>query len=318
MPTKIRVGTFNCENLFARYRFRSKTEPASLTKNGFTINQLAFEILGDDEKVLTAKVIAALGADVLAVQEVENFEILKRFRSRYLKRLGYAHAILVDGNDPRFIDVAVLSRYPLVRIRSHQNVLRGGRPVFSRDCLEVDVDVQGRPLALFVNHFKSMLDKGAGQNGRRNTRARRALQAQTVKELITARFGSSPVQAPFVVCGDLNDYLGPGQGTTDGIRDLVLWDAVENVLDRLPEPERWTHFYETKRTPDDRLEAYKQLDYLLLSSTLARATDASPVVVRSGLCTNAARYTGKRLPAVGASRPAASDHCAVGVDIVLE
>lgn len=318
MPARIRVGTFNCENLFARYRFRSKTEPASLTKNGFTINQLAFEILGDDEKVLTAKVIAALDADVLALQEIENFEILKRFRSQHLKRLGYAHAILIDGNDPRFIDVAVLSRHPLVRIRSHQNVLLGGRPVFSRDCLEVDVDVQGRPLALFVNHFKSMLDKGAGRSGRRTTKARRELQARTVKELITARFGSSPGHAPFVVCGDFNDYLGPGQGTTDGIRDLVLWDAVENVLDRLPEPERWTHFYETKKTPDDRPEAYKQLDYLLLSSTLARATDAIPVVVRAGLCTNAARYAGKRLPGVGSSRPAASDHCAVGVDLALE
>jgi endonuclease/exonuclease/phosphatase family metal-dependent hydrolase len=139
-----------------------------------------------------------------------------------------------------------------------------------------------------------------------------------VKELVTARFGDSLGSAPFVVCGDFNDYLGPGQGTTDGIADLVKWEAVENVVDRLPEAERWTHFYETKKTPDDRPEAYKQIDYLLVSSALAQAAKAAPVIIRSGLCRNAARDSGPRLPGVGPSRPAASDHCALGMEIVLD
>ncbi len=318
MPLKVRVGTFNCENLFARFRFRSNVKPPSTSKDRFTINDLAFEFLDEDEKALTAGVIAALDADVIALQEVEDFDVLKRFRNQHLKKLGYVHAILVDGNDPRFIDVAVLSRHPLARVRSHQELQYRGEPVFSRDCLEVDVDVQGRPLTLFVNHFKSMLDKKDKAGGRKNTRARRALQARTAKRIVTDRFGESPGQAPFVVCGDFNDYLGAGQGTTDAIRTLVKWPEVENVLERLPAGERWTHFYETRKTPDDRAESYKQIDYLLPSASLARATAASPVVVRLGLCRNAARYSGERLAAVGASRPAASDHCALGMDLVLD
>ncbi|HVP14185.1 MAG TPA: endonuclease/exonuclease/phosphatase family protein [Terriglobales bacterium] len=311
MPARIRVGTFNCENLFARYRFDARSKPAPLAEDGFTINQVAFEILDEPEKSLTARVISALDADVIALQEVESLDLLKRFRSRRLASLGYAHAILIDGNDPRFIDVAVLSRYPIVRVRSHQDERQGRALVFSRDCLEVDVDVEGRPLALFVNHFKSMI------GGRGPTRAKRERQARAVKDLVTARFGAALADQPFVICGDFNDYLGEGQGSTDGIRDLVCWSAVENVQGRLPEPERWTYFQETRKSPDARPEAYHQLDYLLLSSKLARATSAVPLVVRSGLCRNAALYQGKRFPGVGDSRPAASDHCAVGIDIAL-
>jgi predicted extracellular nuclease len=242
MRLKIRVGTFNCENLFARFRFKSNVKPGSTTKDRFTINDLAFEFLDDEEKAMTAKVVTALDADVLALQEVEDFDVLKRFRNQRLKGQRYSYGILVDGNDPRFIDVAVLSRFPLTRVRSHQELTSGKAPVFSRDCLEVDVDVEGRPLTLFVNHFKSMLDKKDAKSGRKNTRARRALQAKIEKELVMARFGDSLGTAPFVVCGDFDDYLGPGQGTTDGIADLVKWEAVENVVDRLPEAERWTHF----------------------------------------------------------------------------
>src|SRR5262245_54708570 len=101
---KVRVGTFNCENLFARFRFRSKVDPANTTKNGFTVNELAFEFLKDDEKRLTASAIGELDADVLALQEIENFDVLKRFRSLRLKPFGYTYALLIDGNDPRFID----------------------------------------------------------------------------------------------------------------------------------------------------------------------------------------------------------------------
>src|SRR5262245_15752959 len=110
----IRLGTFNCENLFARFKFNSNVDPEKATKNGFDINMLHFELLAETEKELTGKAIAALKADVIALQEVENLDVLKRFRSDHLKKLDYTFAMLVDGNDPRQIDVAVLSRFPLI------------------------------------------------------------------------------------------------------------------------------------------------------------------------------------------------------------
>ena len=59
------------------------------------------------------QVNGGLGADVIALQEVENQSILDRLRSEYLADLGYEPAILIEGTDFRGIDVAFLSKLPL-------------------------------------------------------------------------------------------------------------------------------------------------------------------------------------------------------------
>jgi hypothetical protein len=53
------------------------------------------------------------GADIIALQEVENIRILERLRTDYLAAAGYLPAVLIEGNDLRGIDVAFLSRLPL-------------------------------------------------------------------------------------------------------------------------------------------------------------------------------------------------------------
>ena len=52
------------------------------------------------------------GADIVALQEVENRAILERLRRDYLAAAGYRPAILIEGGDARGIDVAFLSRLP--------------------------------------------------------------------------------------------------------------------------------------------------------------------------------------------------------------
>ena len=54
------------------------------------------------------------GADVIALQEVENIAVLERLRTEHLGDLGYLPAILVEGTDVRGIDVAFLSKLPLL------------------------------------------------------------------------------------------------------------------------------------------------------------------------------------------------------------
>ena len=53
------------------------------------------------------------GADIIALQEVENVRILERLRTEYLADAGYLPAILIEGNDQRGIDVAFLTRLEL-------------------------------------------------------------------------------------------------------------------------------------------------------------------------------------------------------------
>src|SRR5216117_73192 len=156
MPT-VRVATFNCENLFARFKFESNVDPAKVSKNGFTIDQTKFTILNETEKKLTAKAILAADADVIGLEEVENLEVLRRFNTERLKPAKYVHSLLVDGRDPRHIDVGVLSGFRIVHARSYLHLFDGNQPVFSRDCLEVDIDVNAKTVTLFINHFKSML-----------------------------------------------------------------------------------------------------------------------------------------------------------------
>ena len=55
-----------------------------------------------------------LGPDIIALQEVENIDILDRLRRDYLVPAGYLEPILIEGIDDRGIDVAFLSRLPLV------------------------------------------------------------------------------------------------------------------------------------------------------------------------------------------------------------
>ena len=66
----VRLATFNVENLFSRYRFRSNVTPSL---DGFTRNDLAFDIYNDDEKRITAKAIRTVDADVICLQEVARF-----------------------------------------------------------------------------------------------------------------------------------------------------------------------------------------------------------------------------------------------------
>ena len=66
----MRIATFYVENLFARYKFRRNFDPVN--GDGFSINNLAFDLNDETTKKLTAKAIREVGADILGLQEVDN------------------------------------------------------------------------------------------------------------------------------------------------------------------------------------------------------------------------------------------------------
>lgn len=297
----MRIATFNCENLFARYKFGNSFDPGE--SDGFTINDLAFEIYDETAKQITAHAIREVNADVIALQEVESLPVLDHFNSRYLGGMQYRHRIVIDSHDPRKIDVALLSKYPLTSIRSyrHERNAANTAPLFSRDCLEVHIDIDDKELIIFVNHFKSMV------SGRDATRVRRTEQAQRVAEIISERWHKTGYEGNYIVLGDLNDY--PSHDTS--LHALLAHDGLVNVLDRLPKDEQWTHFYAGGNE-------YRQLDYLLLSSSLASHNPSSPEVMKMGLPYRAERYTGQRFSNVGESNPKASDHAPLFMNIKLD
>lgn len=295
----MRIATFNCENLFARYKFKSNFDPNEA--DGFTINDLAFDIYDETEKQITAQAIKEVDADVIALEEVESLPVLDRFNSRYLGGMRYQHRMVIDSHDPRGIDVAILSRYPIVAVRSyrHERNTANTASLFSRDCLEAKLDVSGKSFTIYVNHFKSMI------GGRDQTKPKRVEQANRVAQLINEQWGTS-LDGNFVVLGDLNDY----KDANTSLGALLTHQGLVNVIERLPSNDRWTHYYAGGNE-------YRQLDYLLMSASLAAHNQALPLVMRKGLPYRAVRYTGPRFANVGEDNPKASDHAPLAMDIDL-
>jgi len=298
---RLRIGTFNVENLFARFRFASRLGPdeiQDIIASGWQAEQTLFEPFDPEHRNLTAAVIRAIDADILGLQEVENHETLRRFNRAFLEDMGYRFSLCIDGNDSRGIDVALLSRFPLGCIRTHQFQRQDQNPlepVFARDCLEVDIRLPGNiVMTVYVNHFKSIA------HDRDTTMAKRQRQAGAVASIIRERFGDSPGGGRWVVLGDLNDYP-----PSEGLAPLIEQPWTENVVARLPAGQRWTHHYA-------RADEVHQLDYILPSKSIADSNpDSLPFIERRGLPRRASQAGPNRFRGVGADRPKASDHCPV-------
>jgi endonuclease/exonuclease/phosphatase family metal-dependent hydrolase len=316
---KVRIATFNAENLFARFKFKGKrvkqgnkfvyrpftaSELAQVAEDGWDVDATKFDRLTGSDRKITAAAMRAVDADIFGLQEIEAMDTLKKFVAEHLASENYKYKILIDANDPRFIDVALLVRrkFSITYIRTHQfeRTQNNKAFVFSRDCLEVGVQLsQNTVLPVFVNHFKSMM------GGRQETMARREEQSKQVAKILRERFGQNPGNSAWVVLGDLNDYL-----PSPGLQPLLGASWAVNVVDRVPNAnDRWTHYW------DDE-EEYRQLDYILLSKVLANANpNAVPAIERRGMPKRATRYTGPRFPGVGQNDPKASDHCPVVIEI---
>ena len=174
---KVTVGTFNLNNLFSRYNFRGEVEIVS--EGGIELDasvMIRFAepisyivrtyqgklVTGKDPKTrgMIAQRILDMNVDVLAVQEVEDIGVLREFTFNDLAGL-YPYQILIEGNDPRFIDIGLLSKLPIGGVTSWQHAVHpdvSHERVFGRDLLEVEImDPQRkkRLFTLFNNHLKS-------------------------------------------------------------------------------------------------------------------------------------------------------------------
>ena len=194
------------------------------------------------DRAWIARRIAALGADVLGLQEIEDQAALDAFCRDDLRPAGidYPYRVVVEGNDPRRIDVAVCSRLPIRRISSWR-FWPGpdGAPVFGRDLLQAEVLAPGgRPLHVFVNHLKSNFiadefrlsaDQVAAEReaiARRRTHQAEAIAAILRRQRLTRRV---------VVLGDLND--APDAATLSALTGAGLREHI-GAADTIPGPDR--------------------------------------------------------------------------------
>ncbi|MEZ5923968.1 MAG: endonuclease/exonuclease/phosphatase family protein [Hyphomicrobiaceae bacterium] len=379
---RIRIATFNVENLYSRIAYADNMAPGENHVGLYRFDdpeelrlarRIAEAVASDDKRQLTALALNETRADVVCLQEVDNANALRVFYERYLKpQIDTAAAVekrslrtslraqgrgptgeeigaidrhnyfdwrqVVEGNDGRGIDVGVMSKYP-IRVTSHANrtfaelgvwsaelesyrEYIGGKErslaksdkLFRRDCLEVDVELGQKSVTIFVCHLKSM------SQDRAKTRVMRHAESLAIRTLIERRFGPGASEAPWLVCGDFNDYVEiDGAPETDqdgnlvphGLTPLLDPGFSVNLVARRPADDRWTTYY----APGD---LYTQIDFILASPGLARANpNAVPEIIRGGQPYRAKRYEGPRYPRIGWDRPKASDHSPIVVELEI-
>ena len=361
----VRIATFNTENLMRRFDYSGYRNDLNMDRSLLLyeirderqyreLEQARAIAQTDDNRQLTALAIAACNADILCLQEVDNLEVLKAFEYGYLFKMvgsGYRQKYLIEGNDSRGIDVAVMMKettrdgepIECMKVTSHaqttfedMNLYNDGiaalgmtaqDKVFRRDCLEVELRIGGRPLTLFITHLKSMGGARNGLDGRTSTAPLRIAEAKVVRHLVNQRFGEGQTaQHNWLICGDMNDYRerivvgdnGHGGYTFDRIEDPVNAINVyleggfcENLVERRDPLDRWTLYH--TRGPQERHLC--QLDYMLASPKLAaHNSNAKPDIIRKGQPWRTIFPPGQeveRFPRVGWDRPKASDHCPV-------
>jgi endonuclease/exonuclease/phosphatase family metal-dependent hydrolase len=221
-----------------------------------------------------AAVLARLDAEVVLLQEVENAALLERLAARS----GYPEVRLVEGADPRGIDVAALSRLPVRDYRSHLGETDGdGDPLWSRDCVELHVQAGERRLVLVGSHLVSRVSDPGGER-----RAEQAARMRAIADEVAALHPAAAV----LVGGDLNDE--PGSAALEPLlRDGAWLDAAS----ALPPAEAWTWSGEAGRARlDHLLLAARDEGALLLASVLggedvAAASDHRPLAVDLWLVT---------------------------------
>jgi predicted extracellular nuclease len=390
---KIRIGTFNVENMFLRYSVLNgkragpyKPKPIPFTEiadfmdeysvlikkysaakimsdrktrddfykelskkpagkkdlakflvEGGTINSLnirKIDGINEVQRRNTAKAIRGevgenVFPDILAVQEVENLLAVKEFNRSFLDN-HYKYMYVVDGNDNRQIDVGFFSRFPAVRIRTHQYIpdSESQDPLFSRDCLEVDFAITNEEeenindnspiLTFFNNHFKShyvdwRLEGQKKQDQIVKDDAKRKRQADKVADIVSGRFqGDDFNNKYFIVCGDFND-----DPTTPAMTKLLNL-GLENVINRISNngdiTKKWTYYYEDEDT-------LHQIDHLLLSPALANGNQSAvPTIERRGIAAYRKlkenhNFNIERFVGVKGESTEASDHCPVFIDL---
>ena len=127
---------------------------------------------------------------------------------------GDRPAVARDYVDPAGRDIVqkniVLSRLPILEHVTHETPA-------ARGVLEAKIDVRGKPITVFVNHWKSQAGNPAAENQRLGN-------AETVRKRLDEILAQNPM-AEVIVAGDLNSHYNQGQRypfmPKTGIQDVL-------------------------------------------------------------------------------------------------
>jgi endonuclease/exonuclease/phosphatase family metal-dependent hydrolase len=263
--------------------------------------ELAKEPTNEIGTRITARVINEVNADVIGIVEAEDRPSLVRFNAELLGG-QYGHVMLIDGNDERGIDVAIMTRagFDIVSICSNVDRMDAGGTVFSRDCPQFEIRTPGGALVhVLVNHFKSQSGGGGAK------RKRQAVAVRAIADDLTQQ------GKHVVVLGDLNE--GPAVVGGQAPNLMPLFDNNSPLKDCYSLPG-----FDVGNKPGtfDSCGLRNRLDYIFVSTSLQPSFTGGAVFRKGVWGDRVTRPTAwETYPEITQSVEQASDHSLVFVDL---
>lgn len=268
-PEQVIVASINLEDYFDTVRDTDEEGEPVLT---------AEELHARRTKL--AHVIAhTLGCPtLLAAQEVEHEALLLDLSAELPAACGFTYQVShLDSPDARGIDNALLSdprRVAVGEVTLRQTCSpvptgiadptaaceAGHQPLFGRPPLEISAHIDGEPVVIYVNHFKSK------RGGEIETDLERIRQAVYLNGLAAEWLAADPA-ARIIALGDFNDTdLSPALAL---LTDPTQGGRLTNALAGIPAAERYTYNFGG---------VVELIDTILLSPALADETGWATII----------------------------------------
>ncbi len=263
--TPVKVASYNVENLFDLHY--DGTEYSEYIPNtGWKWNAKNYR----NKLKNIAKVIADIRPDIISLTEIESDRALKDLQAEISRQGHYLPHRAIADKKPTAVKNAVLSKFPIRKkelsiSESHQ----------TRNILEAAINIHGKELYLYVNHWKS----------KSGPESKRIAYAKALKK----RLDSLADNTDYILSGDFNAHYEEHKSfikkrkhnDTQGItginhilrtidsngelytRDTLQTDGHYNLWMERPEAERWSHIFRGKK---------EALDHLIISPSLLKQT----------------------------------------------
>jgi len=259
--TTVKIATYNVENLFDLHY--NGTEYKEYIPN--TIWKWNKKTYRAKLKNIS-KVIIDLNPDIISLTEIESDLALQDLQKELSRQGLYFRFRSIASKKQTSVRNAILSKYP---IRSKELYISRSRG--TRNILEAKVIIGGKPLYIYVNHWKS----------KSGPESKRIIYAKVLKQ----RLDSLPKNTDYILMGDFNAHYeelktfikkrkhNDTKGITginhilktiDSNNELFTRQSLKpegnyNLWMEVPEKDRWSHIYKGKK---------EALDHIIISPSL--------------------------------------------------
>jgi len=233
---EFKVATYNLENLFDAKKEGTEYKEYTPGSHGWDEEMMHQKITN------LARVIKDMDADIIALMEVENKEVLSKL-NHALGEKRYAYLFYPQKKPRVSIETALMSRFPIEKTStiSLKDQARGIH--------KVTLLIDKYPLDVYINHWPAMPEREDERMEYAQT-LRRALLASANKESIVLGDFNSPLEI------QKNDW-GRALGSLFYHGDVKM--PISNLWYELLPQKRYSHVYGKKRSA---------LDHIILSKTL--------------------------------------------------